>query len=544
MQLKLLFFVLLFSSIVSGQITYEHFYYNGYISRIVLENSGEKYYLVNNGTHQIEFFNANHSFWKTVVLSVPTNTYNIGINHISETKINADNLIEISYTTYSSGNSAYIYQSKIINEEGTVLLSVDNCSSLLVNEQEGLATKIISKTTSESNVYSVPDLLLEHTSTDSETNRIKLENSGIKYYTFNSVNGIVTLYNIDYSFWKSITLTKPEGYSFSGISFLSENQINDNNLIEVGYGYYINGQNSTSQSKIINENGITLLTVDNARNITLSKVDGLSNKLMAYTNSTNSGETQIFSCPSLTLEHTYDGSVERVKLEISGEKYYDTKKNSYNLNVPVVAETIIYNSNHTLWKTIITPIPFSGFGSITSVHASETKFNSDNLVELEYSCSSNTLNGGYYESNIVNEEGTVLLNEPNASYLYISELSNLQNKLIVYNTPNLFSGFPIATTIYSLETNVGVEDFNLSKITIFPNPASSYLEFRAENSIIKKAVVYDLQGKIIQTYEGEDLKIINVQKLADGLYILLLSDKNNTTSNYKFVVNKNQSFKK
>ncbi len=534
MQKKILFFFLLFSTIVSSQITYEHFYYNGYISRIVLENSGEKYYLVNNGTHQIEFFNANHSVWKTVVLSVPTNTYNIGINHISETKIKTDNLIEISYTTYSSGNSGNIYQSKIINEEGTVLLSVDNCSSLLVNEQEGLATKIISKTTSESNVYSVPDLLLEHTSTDSETNRIKLENSGIKYYTFNSENGNVTLYNIDYSFWKSITLNKPEGYSFSGISFLSENQINDDNLIEVGYGYYINGQNSTSQSKIINENGITLLTVDNARNITLSNVDGLSNKLMAYTNSTNSGETKIFSCPSLTLEHTYEGSVERIKLEISGEKYYDTKKNAYYFDSTLPSQTIIYNNDHTPWKTISTPV--QEYWTVTSVYVSETKFDSDNQLELAYSSYSNTLDGGHYESYIINEDGIVLLTLPYASYLNISELPYLQNKLIVFSTPNLFEQLPIASSVYKLEgATAGVEEFNILKVSISPNPASSYLEFKSQNSLIKKAVVYDFQGKIIQKLEGKNLKTIDIQKIKVGSYIILLTDENNNTSANKFI---------
>lgn len=534
MQNKILFFFLFFSTIVTSQITYENFYYNGYISRIFLENSGEKYYLVNNGTHQIEFFNANHSIWKTVVLSVPTNTYSIGVNHISETKINPDNQIEISYTTYSSGNSGIIYQSKIINDEGTVLLSIENCSSLLVNEQEGLATKIISKATSESNVYSVPDLLLEHTSTDSESNRIKLEYSGIKYYTFNAVNGIVTIYNIDYSFWKSITLTKPEGYSFSGISFLSENQINDDNLIEVGYGYYINGQNSARQSKIINENGITLLTVDNAQNITISNVEGLFNKLMAYTSSTNSGETQIFSCPSLTLEHTYEGSVERVKLEISGEKYYDTKKHSNSFNNTSPSQTIIYNNDHTPWKTISTPV--QEYWSVTSVYVSETKFDSDNQLELAYSSCSNTLDGGHYESYIINEDGTVLLTEAYASFLYISELPNLQNKLIVFLTPNLFEQLPIASVVYRLEgATAGVEDFNLQKVSISPNPATSYLEFKSQNSLIKKAVVYDFIGKIIQKFESENLKTIDIQKIQTGTYVIILTDGNNNSSVYKFI---------
>ncbi|MCZ8197032.1 MAG: T9SS type A sorting domain-containing protein [Flavobacterium sp.] len=533
MQQKILFFVLLFSSIASGQITYEHTYYNGFASRIVLENSGEKYYLVDFTNHKIDFYNANHTFWKSIVLPISENYYSIGISNISENKLNNDNLLEIVYSTYSAPN---IRQSKIINEEGTVLLTVDNCYSLTIDEKQGLPTKIISYSSTESNIYSVPELLLEHTYASNETKRIIFENAGEKYYNFNPTTGIVTIYNNDHTFWKNITLTKPDDYIFSGISFLSENQINDDNLLEIGYGYYGIGENQIYQSKIINEEGITLLSLDNVRYIDISDIDGLAKKLIAYTTTNLS---QIYSCPSLVLEHTYDGSIERVKLEISGEKYYDNKIYSINSNVPVVAETIIYNSNHTLWKTITTPIQFSEFGSIISVHASETKFNSDNLVELAYSCYSNTLDGGHYESNIINENGTVLLNIPGASSIFLSEIPNLSKKLITNIYYNIsFDNIQYSSKIYGFDgPTVGVEDFNLMQITISPNPASSYLEFKAENSIIKKVVVYDLQGKIIQKFENDNIKKIDIQKFDAGLYIARLTDENNKSYTYKFIKN-------
>ena len=113
MQQKLLFFVLFFSTIVSGQITYEHTYYNGFATRIVLENSGEKYYFVDYTNHKIDFYNANHTFWKSIVLPIPENNYSIGVTHVSEKKLNSDNLLEVIYNTYSAPN---IRQSKIINE--------------------------------------------------------------------------------------------------------------------------------------------------------------------------------------------------------------------------------------------------------------------------------------------------------------------------------------------------------------------------------------------------------------------------------------------
>lgn len=538
MQQKLLFFVLFFSTIVSGQITYEHTYYNGFATRIVLENSGEKYYFVDYTNHKIDFYNANHTFWKSIVLPIPENNYSIGVTHVSEKKLNSDNLLEVIYNTYSAPN---FRQSKIINEEGTVLLTVDNSYSLSMDDQQGLPSKIISKSSTECNVYSVPELVLEHTYVERETKRIILENDGEKYYNFNTTTGILTIYNSDHSFWKNITLTKPDGYSYSGISILSQNEINEDNLLEIGYGYYNNGQNPSSQVKIINENGIVLLTVDNAVNIGMSILEGLPNKLFTqnYSESPEPIQTSIYNCPNLALEHTYDGSIERVKLEISGEKYYD-RKGIECPQIQSLPQTIIYNSDHTIWKTIPTPTPFTDYGSVISVQLIENLISNDSGLKLIYSSSSCTLNGGYYDSNIINEDGISLLNIPNASGIYLSKLPNLSKKLIVYmhnNNGNL--NITNSSRVYGLDggENFGVEDFNLMHITISPNPASSYLEFKTENSIIKKAVVYDLQGKMIQKFEDENLKKIDVQKIDAGLYIVKLTDENNKSYAYKFIKN-------
>jgi hypothetical protein len=96
-----------------------------------------------------------------------------------------------------------------------------------------------------------------------------------------------------------------------------------------------------------------------------------------------------------------------------------------------------------------------------------------------------------------------------------------------------------SSRVYGLDggENFGVEDFNLMHITISPNPASSYLEFKTENSIIKKAIIYDLQGKMIQKFEDENLKKIDVQKIDAGLYIVKLIDENNKSYAYKFIKN-------
>lgn len=541
--MKILFIAILFSTICVGQFTNEHSYFGQSVSRIILENSGEKYYFVDRMNQKIQFFNANHSLWKTINLTLPTDTWSIYVNHISENKINTDNLIEISYTTYSSPN---IYQSKIINELGTVLLSVDNCSSLSLNEQAGSPSKIISSSYSnsiaESNIYSVPDILLEHTYTGSETKRIKLENSGVKYYNFNTLNGVVTIYNSDYSFWKSITLNKPIGYSFSGIKFLTENQINTDNLIEIGYSYYLNGADpAQQQSEIINENGATLLTVNNAVGLQISALDGLPNKLIAnlYTPSTQSYETKIYNCPNLILEHTYSGTIDRVKLDLSGEKYYD-RKNNYNPAIAIEAEAIIYNSDHTIWKTIIIPVNEFFMGTISNIYASETKFDADSQVELSYTLGSNTLDGGHFQSYIINEDSSMFFTVPESSSFYLSEIPTLSTKLIIYFHHNYgFLNIETETIVCSLGGVFGVNNFNNNQVTIFPNPANDYLNFKSQFNSISKAVIYDLQGKTIEEFEGENIEVIAINKIATGAYIIKLIDNNDIYSTYKFLKTSN-----
>src|SRR5690554_4684400 len=78
--------------------------------RVHLENSGEKYYIVNETTnagqrtYQLRLYNADHTLWKTINIPSPW------VSHLSETLINPDAQLEII-----SGNT-------IINESGDTLL--------------------------------------------------------------------------------------------------------------------------------------------------------------------------------------------------------------------------------------------------------------------------------------------------------------------------------------------------------------------------------------------------------------------------------------
>ncbi len=524
-----LLFILLSSILSFGQFELEQtYYYTQGVQRIVLENSGEKYFSVNYQTSTIQLFNANHTAWKTINITLPLDNYFFYVFNISETLINPDDNLEIIYGTYSAPG---IRRCKIINELGTVLLSEDNCYSFLVDKKQGLETKIMSST---GIVYSLPSLLIEHTYPSvnyANVKRVNLENSGEKYYFLDRVNSLAVLYNADHTFWKNIGLPKPDGYSISNIDILSENQLNSDNLIEVGYSC----QNDVEQqSRIANENGETLLIAANPGNFAVSVIDGPPNKLMAYympgdIPDETSRRTDVYTIPAFNLEHTYQQYVNRVKLENSGEKYHAS---NYDY---VTTDITIYNSDHTLWKTVATPV--QGFGeTIENVFISETKIDPDDALELVYTISSNTLDGGHYYGYIVKDSGTVILDLPGAYDIWLSEFPSLATKLMVYSQDGpSFDQLYYTTTVYHFDPAFSVNEFDKSNVSVAPNPSSSYITLTSTNSIVE-AKIYNMLGGEVKHINDQNLTKIDVENLPSGIYLLDLVDANNQKSAHKIIV--------
>ncbi len=528
MKKTLLLFALFFTTISFSQFILDNtYFYTRGVQRIVLENSGEKYYYVNWQTGNIQFYNADHSPWKSVMLPLPSQNWTLGITHISETKINADNNLEIVYSTYSSPN---IRQCKIVNELGTVLLSVENCQSLRLDEKEGVTDKIISST---GVVYAVPGLTAEHIYpivNYANVKRIKLENSGEKYYVLDIANSLVALYNADHTFWKNITLPKPDGYSITGLDLLSENELNADNLIEVGYQC---SNNSQGESRIVNENGELLLIATNPGQFQVSALDGMPNKLMVYyltgdLPDETSRRTDVYSVPGFNLEHTYQQTVFRVKLEISGDKYH-----AYDYDY-LTSDITIFNNDHTLWKTIETSAQPGE--TIENVFITEKKIDADNALELMYTIATNTLDGGHYRGYVIKDNGTVLLDLPGAYDMKLSELPNLATKLIVHSQDGpSFDQLYYTTTVYRLDEAFATTEFDKSSISIAPIPAQTTINLLSKSSIVE-ASLFDIRGVAMNQSKGTDIKNINVENLASGIYLLHLTSIDGEISVRKIVI--------
>jgi len=152
---------------VSAQVTLEKKY--DYSTSIVkLETQGYKYYLMDVPKAQCRIYNPDHSLYKTINCTVPNNCYLADVKYISEKLFDSDAGLELLYTYYryytTSNSYYYDYDSKIINEDGSTILSIDGARYNYVNQTDANTYKLFSYCYDYSvypevvwtNIYSLP----------------------------------------------------------------------------------------------------------------------------------------------------------------------------------------------------------------------------------------------------------------------------------------------------------------------------------------------------------------------------------------------------
>lgn len=98
------------------------------------------------------------------------------------------------------------------------------------------------------------------------------------------------------------------------------------------------------------------------------------------------------------------------------------------------------------------------------------------------------------------------------------------------------------TTLQKDYITVGLKDAtpNSTELSVFPNPASSVVNFATGNTEAYKVTVYDITGKAVATELFEDSRSkLNVSALNNGIYLYTVTGRNNQVINTgKFNVNK------
>jgi hypothetical protein len=113
------------------------------VTRTPLEISGEKYYGMSPNNVLCYIYNADYTLWKTVTMP-PENFYTLsGVYHISESKVNADPLVELFERGYYSPEGGGTGRTRVINENGDILNFFPGVYSLTYSDIPGLAPKFI-----------------------------------------------------------------------------------------------------------------------------------------------------------------------------------------------------------------------------------------------------------------------------------------------------------------------------------------------------------------------------------------------------------------
>jgi hypothetical protein len=169
---------------------------------------------------------------------------------------------------------------------------------------------------------------------------------------------------------------------------------------------------------------------------------------------------------------------------------------------------------------------------------SETIFASDSQVEVAYSSYDALLLDTFYpESNIINDSGQILFSQPLSAGLFLDNTGNTP-KLISQILHGEFGQNNFEAKIFAIDNAMGIIDHDLTKTTLFPNPASDTFRIQSSDRRITSLEIIDVYGKIVdQVNEAEIVSYVNY-KLSTGIYVIRLTDSQQDQSTHKMIISR------
>lgn len=248
----------------------------------------------------------------------------------------------------------------------------------------------------------------------------------------------------------------------------------------------------------------------------------------------------LLSAGQITLESAYNHSGTFTNLAQSGYKFYvmDVAANQCR----------IYNTNHTLWKTINLTVPANNF-LYDIRYISENLFTTDNGLCLAYVYYNyNSTNQYYtYTAKVIRENGTELLSIPGCQYLYAHNIGEGETKLVAYSYNYSVSPYTIQTLVYDLPGQlVSVSEpkpFNEEALlNAFPNPAGEFINiyYKLPDGVSKaEMLIHDMEGNEIRKFEignqSENI-LISTGSFPKGFYLYAINAESRLLKSGKFIV--------
>lgn len=255
-----------------------------------------------------------------------------------------------------------------------------------------------------------PDHVFRETSSST---RAKLAYHGEKYAALTSNTqtfqpDVLSLYHPDFSHWKSIALL-----GSTSAMFVTDNAVNEDSLVEVVFS---KGATIYTPSPVVV--GPFFTYIINDKGTELGKMDGQFRVLQDGTNSrivVTSNSRPITN----TIYSLHGLATEKIYTKYFSETVWKGKDIKYTVFDSAAQVLSVYNSDHSLWKSI-------SLSNVKEVsHASVDRINSDSLVEMIV-----RRDDGKYA--VVNEQNESLFTAEDM--ISLSEMKGLENKLIVSST--------------------------------------------------------------------------------------------------------------
>ncbi|MGB3869105.1 MAG: T9SS type A sorting domain-containing protein [Flavobacteriales bacterium] len=258
----------------------------------------------------------------------------------------------------------------------------------------------------------------------------------------------------------------------------------------------------------------------------------------------------IVAFSQITLEHTYpnagyyasQGQLMMVDLEASGMSYVEVDRANKEIK--------LYHLDHSLFKTVSyanVPLPANPITTVYLMYISEHLFDQDDGLEFMYLDPT----PGTYLTQVYNEDGSLLLDEPGSQPLVLATVHNQQypiyntdqgTKLILSHTDGTARVYSLGGTLTTAiaESATGTLQAFASASLAFPNPTGSFVQFALASTLQRdgELTITDAAGRVIRSVNiarGTSQISQDVSDLPDGAYLYRLTSGGSPLTSGTFI---------
>nr|WP_321450732.1 T9SS type A sorting domain-containing protein [uncultured Carboxylicivirga sp.] len=100
----------------------------------------------------------------------------------------------------------------------------------------------------------------------------------------------------------------------------------------------------------------------------------------------------------------------------------------------------------------------------------------------------------------------------------------------------LMQGDSYETLVLEADEATNIPDFETVETTVYPNPTDGLITIQSDKAIVK-AQVYNVAGSMLFTQQGNDIHTLELSRLSNGIYILVLTNETGITQTIKITKN-------